>query len=188
MGVKNFSVDLKNVYNKIAKSWSELKIKPFSFFTDFVTGKKGLFFVEGCGAARHSSLVSPVVGVDFSFEMIKIAKKKDPNGLYLVCDVRALPFKTGVFDYGVSVAVLHHLPPRACLVALKELRRVTKRECLVSVWRHPKLVGESFVKFGKFERYYYFYSRDEFINLVSKVFSNIKEVPYSENLVFVSNV
>lgn len=185
-------MDLRKVYDAIAESWSRLKTRPFSFVLDFIK-KKGSFLVEGCGAGRHSSLIPGVVGIDFSFSMIKLAREKDPKGKYLVADVRALPFKDGVFDYSLSIAVLHHLPPKAAFSALHELKRVTKRECLISVWskeqpRFESGPSEVLVPFSGHERYYYLYTKKEFNNLVSKVFTEVQDVPDVENIVFISKV
>lgn len=181
---------MRDVYDVIAESWSKLKTKPFPFVLDFVKDRKGLFLVEGCGAGRHSSLIPNVVGVDFSFNMIKLAKSRDVNGRYLVADVRALPFKNKVFSYSLSVAVLHHLHPNDSIRALLELKRVTRNECLLSVWskeqeRFKDSPSEVFIPFGKQERYYYLYTKAEFESLVKKIFIKIKEIPDRENIVLV---
>jgi|GEM_PF-1994346 len=178
---------LKKVYDSIAGSWSKLKTKPMDFVVNFLTGKEGLLCVAGCGSARNSKYASEqdfkVIGFDFSIEMIKIAKQRDPDGFYLVGNVKAMPFKDNIFDHSVCPSVLHHLKPDEVVKALKELKRVTKKESLISFWNHPKLKGEHFIKWGDYKRYYYLYNHEQVINLVKQVFNNFKEIPARDNFV-----
>lgn len=178
------------VYDSIAGSWSRLKTKPMSFVTEFLEGKSGWLLVTGCGSGRHSLPAAKqgfrIVGFDSSIKMIKIASKQDPISFYLVADTRYLPFKDGVFDYSLSVAVIHHLKPDQVITALRELKRVTKHESLISVWDHPELRGEHYIKWGKHKRYYYLYEREEFKKLITKVFEEFQELQVKNNFVFVT--
>lgn len=71
----------------------------------------------GCGKGRHlltSAGFEPdlVVGVDLG-DAIYLAREatRDLDNVAVVRgDMLCLPFKEGVFDYGYSVGVLHHLP------------------------------------------------------------------------------
>lgn len=182
-------MDLKSVYNLIAESWAELKTVPFGFVVDFLAGKSGSLLVVGCGSGRHSVFASKngliVTGFDFSFKMIELVKQKDPVSHYLVADACSIPFIDGLFDYSLCVAVLHHLRPSEILIALKELKRVTKGQSLVSVWNHPSFRGEHLVKWGDQERFYYLYEREEFIDLIKQVFNKVTQVPDEQNFVFI---
>ncbi|MFA5405917.1 MAG: class I SAM-dependent methyltransferase [Candidatus Nanoarchaeia archaeon] len=178
-------MDLKNVYDSIAVSWDNFRKKPLSFVTDFIKQHDGLLLDAGCGSGRHA-LSNKLVGTDFSFEMIKLARKKINDSL--VADVRALPFKNKVFDNSVCISVLHHLKPTECLVALRELERVTNNELLISVWLHESLRGEQYIKWGDNKRYFYFYEPKEFELLIRKVFKKVKFIPDTMNQVLlVSN-
>ena len=182
-------MDLKAVYDAIAHSWSIFRIKPLSFVKDFLKARQGSLLVTGCGSGRHSIYASrngfKVVGLDFSFKMIEEAVGDDNKSSYLVADVMALPFKNKVFNNSLSIAVLHHLRPAQALIALKELKRVTKSKSLISVWLHPELRGEKYVKWGRHDRFYYFYSKKGFMSLVKKVFKHIKELPDERNIVLI---
>jgi ubiquinone/menaquinone biosynthesis C-methylase UbiE len=180
---------MRQVFDKIAPSWSARRTKPVSFVKEFLENKKGLLLVEGCGSGRHSAFASKqglkVVGFDFSLEMVKLARKRDAQGFYVVADLRALPFKDKVFSNSLSIAVLNPLKQKEASTALKELKRVTKNKSLLSVWLHPELRGEALIPWSGQERFYYLYEHDEFKRLVSKVFKTIKHVPDEKNIVLV---
>jgi ubiquinone/menaquinone biosynthesis C-methylase UbiE len=181
---------LSGVFDRIAPSWNVSRRRPMQFIIDFLKGKSGKLLVTGCGSGRHSSYASKqgfkVMGMDFSLEMIKLALDKDPDGFYLVADVRALPFKDKVFDHSLSVAVIHHLNPSEGEKVLKELKRVTKGKSLLSVWLHPKLRGEVMIPWAKEKRFYYLYKVEEFKALVGKVFNKIKHIPEKGNIVLIA--
>jgi SAM-dependent methyltransferase len=67
----------------------------------------------GCGTGQLSSEIaaagSSVVGVDFSGEMVREARRKFPYLRFEVCDARTLPFMQE-FDAVFSNAALHWIP------------------------------------------------------------------------------
>jgi ubiquinone/menaquinone biosynthesis C-methylase UbiE len=67
----------------------------------------------GCGPgvfiARHAQAGAEVVGIDFSEQMIRIAKDRFPEIDFRVADSERLPFEDGTFDLIVGVHILHHL-------------------------------------------------------------------------------
>jgi demethylmenaquinone methyltransferase/2-methoxy-6-polyprenyl-1,4-benzoquinol methylase len=88
----------------------------------------------GCGTADLSLEVSrlgPVVGVDFSFPMLrlgglKVATGKNEHGIYLLSgDALSLPFRDGTFDAVVAAFVVRNLAD--VRAGLAEMRRVLKR-------------------------------------------------------------
>ncbi len=78
----------------------------------------------GCGA---QSISNNIIGVDFSFEMLRRAKKNNPSGKYALCSVHQLPFKEIIFDKIVCNGLLHHVKAQGffdeCLI---EFHRVLK--------------------------------------------------------------
>ena len=173
---------LRRAYNNIAVSWSNFRTKPLGFVSDFLVGKSNVLDV-GCGSGRHKTSV----GVDFSFEMVNIARERNPIGDYVVADARFLPFKDKVFLDSICIAVLHHLVPGEALFALNELKRVTVNTSLLSVWRRDDL-GPVNVKWGASERFYYIYSPEEFLSLVKKVFKSVSVVSDNKNIVLIAKV
>ncbi len=178
---------VREAYDKIALSWNRLRNVPFPWVVDYLKRRKGSLLIEGCGSGRHSAYASlkfPVTAFDLSFEMIKLAKKNDKKGRYIVADACHLPFKDKVFEHGLSIALFHHLNPDELIPALKELRRVTKGDSLISVWKR-KRSGEQFIKWGNAKRYYYIYQTDEFKKIVSSVFNIKKDVSDEKNIILV---
>ena len=89
-------MDLKDTYNKIAKDWHKdhQKDEWWVVGTDkFVSllAENDLVLDVGCGAGTKSKYLIgkglEVVGIDFSKEMIKIAKKEVPAGRFMVLDL-----------------------------------------------------------------------------------------------------
>jgi SAM-dependent methyltransferase len=90
---------------------------------EFFQGK--IVLEGGCGKGRHTKLAAEwgareVVGVDLgagvesAFELTRNL----PNAHIVQCDIFKLPFKK-VFDYALSVGVLHHTPdPKKAFLAL----------------------------------------------------------------------
>lgn len=65
------------------------------------------------------------VCADISIVAVQEARKRiGEHGLFVVCDISYLPFKTEVFDGAVSLHTIHHLPLGEQLMAYKELNRV----------------------------------------------------------------
>jgi len=68
----------------------------------------------GCGtgrlAARIAAAGARVMGVDFSLESLREAKRLAPGALFVQADLTRLPFAEGAFDRAVSSQVFHHLP------------------------------------------------------------------------------
>ena len=162
-------MDLSRVYDSIAECWCRRRKKPFDELVKTARKwKKGLVLDAGCGSARHTAYLEKqgfrTVGLDFSKNMIKLAKKISKESRYIVADIENLPFKQSSFDYVVCLAVIHHLKSRA--MALKELKQVLKPrgEALFSVWYKPGRKDE-YVPWTynnrKYLRYYHFFSLPE---------------------------
>lgn len=62
---------------------------------------------------------------DISMVALQAARQRiGAHGLFVVCDVANLPFKTGVFDGVVSLHTIHHLPESEHLQAYSEIYRM----------------------------------------------------------------
>ncbi len=93
----------------------------------------------GCGNGRHCSVLADygleIVGLDASFELLKIAKKRCPEGEYIKGDARKLPLEDSSFDAVLYIAAIHHLR-EGRVDSLKECKRVLKARgtLLISSW------------------------------------------------------
>lgn len=68
---------------------------------------------------------SRVIGLDFSKEMLKLAKRKNPKGVFILSDAQNLPFKDGEFNYVTMGFGLRNIADRK--KALSEIHRVLMR-------------------------------------------------------------
>lgn len=185
--------EVKNVYDNISESWSRLRRSPQKKAVEFLNEnpKAGIFLDIGCGSGRHTSLFSKdylAVGMDISKKMLLSARKNDKSSFYIQADFCCLPFKDKVIDKILCYAVLHHLNKKEQVKALGELKRISKKtsSILISVWKKWQkrffplnlIKNEIYVPWGKESRYYYLFSRRDFINTLKKQGFKLKSLEY----------
>jgi len=94
----------------------------------------------GAGTGTIASLFAKkvsIIGVDFSFEMLRRAK---PSIRRTHASGAALPFRSETFTLVYSVAMLHHLfDPDATVRVIKEMWRVTAHGGTIVIWDHNPL-------------------------------------------------
>lgn len=101
-------------------SIKELDIKPRSKVLDLC-----------CGTGDFTKIISKfyprakVIGLDFSKNMLKKAKQKNPHGVFMKGDCTNLPFEEGEFDYITMGFGLRNIQDRA--KAISEIHRVLSR-------------------------------------------------------------
>lgn len=88
-------------------------------------------FDLGCGSGRWARVAAPRIGhlycIDASAAALDVARKNladCPNCSFVHASVDHLPFDDGIFDFGYSLGVLHHVPDTlagisACVRKLK---------------------------------------------------------------------
>ncbi len=147
-------------YNEIAIKHGGYRRKPWPRLASFIKSTKNKFVLElGAGTCSTTKALienNRVVALDFSFESLK----KAPNILKVCADVVCLPFRKASFETIVAVGVLHHLfSKQERLSTLTEANRVLKPKCkaLISVWGRAG-DKEKLVKWGTYDRYYYFFT------------------------------
>ncbi|MFH1378742.1 MAG: class I SAM-dependent methyltransferase [bacterium] len=86
----------------------------------------------GCGNGRWSyflkNLCKEIVLVDFS-DAIFVARNNLQDSdvcLYVMCDLRKLPFRNEFADFMFSLGVLHHLPAE-CIEETRKLKKFSKK-------------------------------------------------------------
>jgi SAM-dependent methyltransferase len=84
------------------------------------------------------------VCADISFLALQEARKRiGDHGVFVVCDIANLPFRSEVFDGEVSLHTIHHLPPQEHIHAFQELHRTLathSRAVIVNAWDKPPLI------------------------------------------------
>ena len=87
------------------------------------------------GKLREIMPEARITAVELSPELVAEAAAAHPDVTFVAGSVYALPFDPGAFDLVVACEVLEHLErPEA---ALAEIRRVTRRSCVLSVPEEP---------------------------------------------------
>ncbi len=178
----------EKVWDFIAESWDEYRQKPLKQVEEFLAGKRrGKILDLGCGSGRNWVKGFSWYGVDFSEEMVKLARKKDYVKV-IKSEAYELPFKDNWFDYALYVATLHCIEDKELREkSLAELTRVLKPrgKALISVWdkkaeKFKDFEDVAYLSWGergskkKVKRYYYLYEKTEFLRLLRKYFKIIK--------------
>jgi len=120
---------------------------------DAVNVTQGVSLLDVCTgpgmlASAAQQRGAQVMGLDFSSEMIGIAKRSVPGAEFKQGDACNLPFENGKFDAVVCGFGIFHLPePRR---ALLEMHRVLKHggRVATSVWEGPKSTNGMGILFG----------------------------------------
>jgi ubiquinone/menaquinone biosynthesis C-methylase UbiE len=192
----------QDTYNRIATSRANFR-QHSRFWVELgeLAGRwqKGKLLNVGCA---HGPDFVPfkesfeLYGVDFSSEMLKLAKQYAKKNQFKVklkeADARQLPYANDFFDYAIAVAVYHHIENKTGrLQALKELHRVLKGggEAFITVWnwwqpRHwfkkQSLLLPWKTKEIVLYRFYYLFTYGEFETLAKQAgFEMIKSYPES---------
>jgi len=170
----------QKVWNAIAPEWHEFKKIPSGLSKKFLTKCEGKVLDLGSGSGRHLTKIKngKMYLIDFSSEMLKLAKKKAQKkkitAEFIQADLTKLPFKDNFFDYAIIINSLHCLKPKNHKKAIKELCRVMKpnSKILVGVWNfnskrfNQKNGKEKMIKWqDKGKRYYYLFEEKEIHNL-----------------------
>ena len=124
------------VYDQIADHWDHTRYAPWPRVAEFLQSfpVHSMIGDVGCGNGKYiqkSYLGKPVSAGRFllgSDRSIKLLGKCNDRGFDVIhCDNMALPYRSGIFDGVLSIAVFHHFStvPRR-LLALRELSRVMK--------------------------------------------------------------
>jgi len=181
----------KKIWDAIAPEWDEYKEKSADATQDFLKNQKGNVLDLGSGSGRHLTKIKggKMYFVDFSSEMIKLAKekanKKKINAEFTVANMTKLPYENNFFDAGISISAIHCLPKKEHKKVIKELHRVMKlrAKIFIGVWNKKskrfskndgkeKLIGWT----NKGKRYYYLFEEDEihklFIDAGFKIISS----------------
>ncbi len=184
---ENPKPEQEEVWDSIAAPWKTYVVKEIPIVKEFLENKKGKIVDLGCGTCRNMIPNENIeyYGVDFSEGQLLHAKnyiKKEKINAHLIkSKIDKLDFENEFFDYGLFIASLHCLENKKEREdALKEFYRILKKdaEALISVWdsndkRFRGLRGDiymSWLEDGKpYMRYYYLYSKDEFLNLLQLV-------------------
>jgi len=174
-------------YNKIAKNFSFTHHDPifwkkeFNYFKSRLLGKKVIDI--GCGAGRDAVLFIrhhfDYLGIDGSKGMLSVAKKRVPKGKFKVMDYFKMKFPGKTFDGFWATAALLHLPKKKVKIILRVIYKLSKDDAIGFIsMKKKKHLDEGVIeetKFGGIKRYFAFYTKKEFSQvLIDSGFKIIK--------------
>ncbi len=138
--------------------------------------KKGARILDvGCGSGRDALFLSQkgltITGIDFSKELIQIAREKVPQATFLVMDFEKLTFSNNSFDGIWANASLLHMPRKKLLPVLKKLYKILVAGGYVFM-QFRVGEGEKFTLERRgnamLKRFYAYYSCDELKNMLKQ--------------------
>lgn len=180
-------VNVKEVYEKIAKHFSDTRVYKWSWVNEFLESleSNSLVYDLGCGNGRNM-LYNNInfIGIDNCKNFISICKEKKLN--VINSNITNIPLDNNSADAIMCIAVFHHLYTRENrLKALLEMKRLIKSggKILLSVWsiKQPKKTRRTFNNYGNnivlyntnngkiYERFYYIFDIDE----IKKLFCDV---------------
>ena len=176
---------VREVYEKIAKHFSNTRVYTWSWIRDFIErqSSNSLIYDIGCGNGRN---INPdrdrdrdrdkkFIGIDNCREFLKICRER---GLEVVeASMTSIPLLSGTADAIICIAAFHHLSKMEDrILSLLEMKRLVKPggRILISVWakEQPTKTRRTFDRYGdnmvrwdkfgeKYDRYYYIFEKKE---------------------------
>ncbi|ORX67523.1 S-adenosyl-L-methionine-dependent methyltransferase [Linderina pennispora] len=108
------------VYNEIASHFSDTRFKPWPVIARYLNELPAGSYL----GVRTGDVF--MMGTDRSESLVEICRQR--NYECMVSDGLCLPYRTGAFDFAISIAVIHHFSsPDRRLQAVKELLRIVKQ-------------------------------------------------------------
>ncbi len=124
------------IYDVVAIPFSRVRDKVVDF-TKARNGSKILDVATGTGkqAFAFAKQGYDVIGIDFSEDMLKIARKKNKykNVRFEVADAATIPFEDKYFDVACLSFALHEMPSNIREKVLLEMGRVTKPKGIIMI-------------------------------------------------------
>lgn len=154
-----------------------------TYIDEFVAGLSGKDVLDvGCGAGQITDYLTQkgfnVIGLDFSQELLKIAKQNFPNSKFMLADICDYEQETKV-DGIITKDTLFHLPDEDLIHVLQKFKRLLKPNGNICIIMDvPKETGENiFVEEldGNQQVYYNYLSAEKLENMLEKTGFNVKK-------------
>jgi ubiquinone/menaquinone biosynthesis C-methylase UbiE len=192
---------VKNVYNIIASEFDKTRYNYWNSvkkFIDAINKSENKKILDlGCGNGKYIKLFEnlTVYALDNSIELLNIVKTKYPNIITIEADVCNTCLQKNMFDYIISIAVIHHLKTEERRInMIKEIYRLLKHGgcTIISAWATTTPTSK-FTKLdtnnnylvpwkNKYTRFYHLFEINEFENLIIK--SGLQNLIIIKDIIF----
>lgn len=176
---------VKKDYDAIADTYNNFEdhCKVYEYIEQFLNSLNGNNILDvGCGTGKFSGYFYSkgynVTAIDFSEEMLKIAKQNYPKINFLrkdICNYKSNKKFDGIF----AKYVLFHLPPEDLMKVLNNFYKMLNEHGQICVILDiPKVAGEQIVEeeFDKQQKVYFnYFTPDEMVELLQKSNFKVKE-------------
>ncbi|KAI5957099.1 TRM9 [Candida jiufengensis] len=135
-------VYVHDVYNEIAPHFSQTRYKPWPIVETFLKNrpKYSIGLDVGCGNGKYLNVSEDlfIIGTDRSSGLIQCGQEISKNQYNLgIADGLSLPHPNNMFDFAISIAVIHHFANenrrvQAIQHILSKLKQ--KGQCLIYCW------------------------------------------------------
>lgn len=205
-------------YNTIAKEFDQTRQhawKEFEHFKPFIKSGQKIADI-GCGNGRlyaHLKNNNKIeyIGIDNSEELLKQAKKQNPEANFQYGDLTNIPIKDNSIDTVTAIASFHHLPTIDLRKkSLSEFSRILKEKgtLIISVWnlfqpKYKKYIWQarfkSIISLGKYSnrdtfipwsksgimRYYYAFTPKELKQLIENNGFQVLQTEIGNNILYI---
>jgi ubiquinone/menaquinone biosynthesis C-methylase UbiE len=167
-------------YDKIAEEFHKRNAKSiwskeYQIFAQLMGDRKDILEI-GCGTGRDAeeliNLGFTYTGIDASIGMLKLAQERIPQGKFQVGDFFKLDFADNNFDGFWAAAAFLHVPKADIDLVIKESYRILKPGGIGFISMKEKTHKEEGViheeKYGGIQRYFAFYTQDEFAKILER--------------------
>lgn len=136
----------------------------------------------GCGSGRDAKIFTDlgamVTGIDFSQNMLEIAKKQAPKAQFMLMDIENMQFQDGTFDAAWSACSLMHIPKQHFPKVLEKIHGMLKGGGYLYL-ALKQGTGEGLIEDTRYEgsiqKYWSFYEKEELAKMLLNAHFNIEE-------------
>ncbi|MFH1905642.1 MAG: class I SAM-dependent methyltransferase [bacterium] len=127
MSIKTSNLKSMEGYDKLHKEGGFAdERESYEVVAALLKGKRAVDI--GCGSGFIESICSDIIGCDFSFEALQIARANGAKRL-IQCSADNLPFKENSFEVSVSFGVLEHIINQE--EAISEMARISEAQIFI---------------------------------------------------------